>query len=110
MKPSNRYYTTDKFKYLSEKDRTVIAQEFDFLDTLDLYPILVIAKGEGLTIYKIMNYIEDIYENEYIQYIFYHSLVEDNFILNHISTIEFVDYLKAQYNLTISVAEDFYIE
>ena len=109
MKPTTDYYDEERFKYLPEKDRILIKQEFDFLDTLDLSPVLMIAKEERFSIRKVMNYIEDIYESDYIRFTLNYCGISDSYIFNNISDSEFIEYLKVQYHLVCSTSEDFYI-
>ena len=109
MKPINSFYNEEKFKYLPEKDRALIKQEFDFLDTLDLYPILEIARQEQFSIHKVMNYIEDIYESDYIRFTLNYCGISEPYIFNNISNDEFIEYLREQYHLVCSTSEDFYI-
>ena len=110
MKPTTDYYDEERFKYLPEKDRILIKQEFDFLDTLDLSPVLMIAKEERFSIRKVMNYIEDIYESDYIRFTLNYCGISDSYIFNSISDSEFIEYLKVQYHLVCSTSEDYYIE
>jgi len=108
MKPINSFYTEEKFKYLPEKDRALIKQEFDFLDTLDLYPILEIARQEQFSIHKVMNYIEDIYECAYSKFITDTNGIDD-FCFNEIVDDEFLEYIEQQYPFKRETAEISYI-
>ena len=47
-----RYFTEEKFKYFGKSDRDIIAQEFDFLDTIDLNDLINEALDNSYTIQK----------------------------------------------------------
>lgn len=96
-----RYFTNEKFKYLSKEDRDLIAQEFDFLDTIDLKPLIYEAIEEGYDLYVIMEMIEDKYSDEY---------GKEEFIFNNISISEFSTYLKEKYHKNIREVTEYYIE
>ena len=96
-----RYFTNEKFKYLSNEDRNLIAQEFDFLDTIDLKPLIYEAIEEGYDLYTVMEMIEDKYSDEY---------EKEDFIFNNIDFSEFRTYLKEKYRVNIREVTKYYIE
>jgi hypothetical protein len=96
-----RYFTNEKFKYLSKEDRDLIAQEFDFLDTIDLKPLIYEAIEEGYDLYTVMEMIEDKYSDEY---------EKEDFIFNNIDISEFRTYLKEKYHMNVREVTEYYIE
>ena len=96
-----RYFTEEKFKYLGKSDRDIIAQEFDFLDTVDLNDLINEALDNSYTIYDIMDKIEDRYGEQYDK---------EDFIFNNIDAFEFMNYLRDVYNVTFSEVINYYLE
>lgn len=96
-----RYFTDEKFKYLGKEDRDIIAQEFDFLDTIDLTPLIYEAVDESYDIHTIMDIIEHRYGEQY---------GKEDFIFNYIDVFEFMNYLRDVYNVKFREAINYYPE
>jgi hypothetical protein len=96
-----RYFTEEKFKYFGKSDRDIIAQEFDFLDTIDLNNLINEALDNSYTIYELMDKIEDRYGEQYDK---------EDFIFNNIDAFEFMNYLRDVYNVTFSEVINYYLE
>jgi hypothetical protein len=95
------YFTDEKFKYFSKESRDTIAQEFDFLDTIDLDDLINEALDNSYTIYELMDKIEDRYGEQY---------GKEDFIFNNIDAFEFMDYLRDVYNVTFREVINYYPE
>lgn len=95
------YFTDEKFKYFGKADRDIIAQEFDFLDTVDLNDLINEALDNGYTIYELMDKIEDRYCEQY---------GKEDFIFNNIDAFEFMDYLRDVYDVRFREAINYYPE
>lgn len=84
----------DYRKWLREHD-FLGAQEYDYLDTLDLGTIL--CANSDNTCGEIMNIIADKYENDYLS-----KHPNDEELFNSIPESEFVDYIHWRYGIPVS--------
>ena len=103
------YFSEEKFKNRPENIRNLLKQEFDFLDTLDLYPILQLVRLKEIPISELMCFMEEIYRGYYEQYVEKINGIETDYIFDAIDEDDFVDYLKHQYGLGISTLSDNFI-
>lgn len=94
-----RYFTDEKFKFLGKKDRDIMAQEFDFLDTVDLNDLINEAFDNSYTIYELMDKIEDRYGEQY---------GKKDFIFSNINAFEFMDYIRDVYKVRFSEVINYY--
>lgn len=109
MKHIVNYYNEEKFRDRPETVKNLLRQEFDFLDTLDLYPILQLTRLKEIPISELMCFMEEIYRGYYEQYIEKVDGIETEYIFSIIDEDDFVDYLKQQYKLGISNLSDNFI-
>ena len=96
----DRYWNEDRCKYLYDEDREWLEKEFDFLDTLDLTPMIDKAIENGDSVSALMQNIEDEYGKNYY---------DEDFIFNCMPEFEFVTYLSEQYNIRYTNRVEFYL-
>ena len=77
-------------------------QEYTFLDSIDLEPIIQEMKYE--TVYNIMRRISDEYEAKYLE----QDEVEDVELFFHISEEEFTSYIYNRYGIHAYQVHDYY--
>lgn len=79
-------------KWLRQHD-FLSAQEFDYLDSLDLSVILCANSDKSCA--EIMKIIEDKYEEDYLS-----KHPNDEMLFNSISESDFIDYIKWRYGIS----------
>lgn len=81
-------------------------QEYEFLDTLDLMFII----DKDTDVYSNTKRIENLYGEKYQNYIKENNLIQDEFILNCITSEEFADYFCKRYNCRLSMDVVYFFE
>lgn len=79
------------------------AQEYDYLDTLDLGTIL--CANSDKTCGEIMNIIEDKYEEDYLS-----KYPNDEMLFNGISESDFIDYINYRYGIKVTEEITYHFE
>ena len=82
----------DKYREWLREHDLLSAQEFDYLDTIDLERIIKDNRGER--VYDVMEKISQEYEEDYLK-----KYPNDEELFNSISEGDFVSYIHARYGI-----------